>query len=141
MYFRIEKNGIGPYRYHSFFPGEGMSLDLWMDNQHTKHQMPTPSQDSVLCKIYSFIEQVSKKFPKQILFAFNNPNDIETYFSEDELKKLKKLGFTINSYSEDSCFKVLHGESQVVLFLSEESYNSYLELISESSKSGFIPYF
>lgn len=141
MFFRIEKNGIGPYRYHSFYPNEGIHLDSWMDKQHTKHQMPTPSQDSVLCKIYSFIDKVSKKFPKQILFAFTNRSEIETYFSEDELKKLQKLGFTINSYSEDSCFKVLHGESQVVLFLSEQSYNAYVELIEDSSKSGFIPYF
>jgi len=141
MFFRIEKNGIGPYRYHSFYPNDGVSLDLWMDNQHVKHQMPTPSQDTVLCKIYSFIDQVSRKFPKQILFAFTSRQQIETYFSVDELKKLNKLGFVINSYSEDLCFKVLHGESQVVMFLSEESYNAYLELISESSKSGFIPYF
>ena len=140
MFYRIEKNGVGPYRYKDIYPNEGLSLDLWMDKQHLKHQMPTPLEDSVLARIYNFIEQTSKKFPKDVLFAFNNKDLIFTHFSEDEILKLEKLGFRIVSYNEADCTQVLNGETQSVLFLSEDSYKYYINTIEESAKSGFIPF-
>lgn len=139
--FRIEKNGIGPYRHVSIYPSQKLSIDLWMDKNHHEHQMPTACQDSILSQIFPLIESVSLQFPKDVLYAFNSLEEIYQYFSSQELKRLRLLGFEIRFYESHEYAQCLMGESQVVMFLTQESYDAYLKAIEDRAFHGYIPMF
>jgi hypothetical protein len=140
MIYRIEKNNIGPYNYNFIFKNENYSISLWAEDGHKNRTMPLPSDDLILGKIYPFIQKTSDKFFNDLVFAFCSKNKFSKYFTENELKKLNDLGFSINDYKEDYFFKVLYGESQCICFKSEESYLYYLEIMTDAVRQGFTPF-
>ena len=141
MMFRIEKNGIGPYRHSSVFPDKKITTDLWMDNQHHAHQMDTPNQDEILGAIYTFLDETARKYPQDVLYCFESKDSFKNHFSELEMKKLSRLGFEIKEYSDKDYFIALRGKTQSIIFLTEESYTHYLNTIQSMANSGFVPMF
>lgn len=137
--YRIEKDGIGPYR-HSCIIKNGITTNMWMDQQHSQHQILTPVQDEIISKIFPFIELASKRYPKDVIYAFYNKIDLKQSFSEEELKKLHNLGFVIKEYTMKDYYSVIQGETQCVVFKTEESYHYYEELLLYQAKIGFIPF-
>lgn len=141
LMFRIEKNGIGPYRHCSIYPSQNLTPDLWMDLTHVAHQMPTPCQDEVLGAIYPLLESVAKQYPLDVLYCFTSEAHVRQYFSNSELKKLLNLGFEIKYYCQDEYVKCLFGSSQTVIFKTKESYDCYLKEIESLASCGYIPMF
>lgn len=138
MFYRIEKDGIGPYRHINYFPEQELGVEKWMDKTHLAHQVSLPDLDPVLGAIYFFIQMTSDKFPKDLIFCFNSEEELLNCFSQDELWKLKILGFDVKEYSEQD-YHCLKGKTQSVIFKTQESYDYYLEILNKQAQLGFIP--
>lgn len=133
--FRIEKDGIGPYRHINIYPEQELGVEKWMNKHHLIYQVLLPHHDAVIGRVYHLIANVSVKFPKDILYCFNSELDLLNSFSKDELLMLECLGFSIVEYTDKMFYQVLVGESQSVIFTTKESYEAYLLSIEENAYS------
>lgn len=133
--FRIEKDGIGPYRHINIYPEQELGVEKWMSKQHLNHQVTLPHHDYILGRVYHLIADVSALFPKDVLYCFNSESDLLNSFSKDEMLMLEVLGFSIIEYTNEMFHQALVGESQSVIFKTKESYEAYLSSIEANAYS------
>lgn len=94
LVWRIEnKQGDGPYR-------DRYLHYKWQDYDHnSSSKYPTPNEDQgfegdPIWRTY-FTTDGIKKIKKNLLSGFSNREALDSWFSKDELTKLKKLGYEI----------------------------------------------
>lgn len=120
-FFRIEKDGIGPYNFYAEYE--------WQTHPHTTKTQPGPFQDKtydgkLLGKKISELDF----FIREVSFCFSTKRKLQQWFCDDELKYLLNDGFEILKISS---FNYIIAKKQAVVLKKTattiDKISSYIE--------------
>ena len=94
LVWRVEKNGVGPYRSYGDMGSDAYEL-LSMFTQDDRLNHPTPSEDGGMCEAWVSMHWT---LHENYLFGFKDAGQLKDWFCREVRMALSRIGFKVSQY-------------------------------------------